>query len=312
MRRVAAALLALLLPAVAQANDHLTVMLDWFPNPDHAPLLVAEYIHAYDEAGLDVTFVPPADPTMPVRLVAAKHGDIAIGYQPMLYHAVEQGLPVVRVGALVDHALNAIATLDIPTIAGLKGKRIGIASTSAGVEEIELTAMLASAGLTLDDVIQVNIGQELVPPLLIGRVDAVPVVKTFEAEEIRETGKNPILFSMTDYGVPDTDQFIYLVHRDEVNDPRIARFLAAVKKATAYLEAHPDECWAMFVKAHPDLDNPLNKSAWQATLPYFARDPFHLDRARYDAYADFLVAHGGLKARPPVETYTAELSAPPS
>src|SRR5882762_5926638 len=51
------------------AADKVTVMLDWFLNPDHAPIIVAEQIGAFKEQGLDVEIVPPADPSTPPRLV---------------------------------------------------------------------------------------------------------------------------------------------------------------------------------------------------------------------------------------------------
>lgn len=107
--------------------------------------------------------------------------------------------------------------------------------------------------------------------------------------------------------MPPADTFIFVVRKDRAHDPRIARFLAAVRKGALYLKAHPDACLAMFLKAHPELNNPLNRAAWYATLPYFASDPAALDRARYDAYADFLVKKGVLRARPALDSYAVEL-----
>jgi putative hydroxymethylpyrimidine transport system substrate-binding protein len=71
--------------APACAAEHLTVLLGWFVNPNHGPLIVAQAIGAFAREGLDVEFVQPADPSMPPRLIAAGQGDIAIDYQPQLY-----------------------------------------------------------------------------------------------------------------------------------------------------------------------------------------------------------------------------------
>ena len=54
------------------AKDEITVLLDWFINPDHAPLVVAEQTGLFDKAGLNVILVEPADPSLPPKLAAAK------------------------------------------------------------------------------------------------------------------------------------------------------------------------------------------------------------------------------------------------
>ena len=57
---LAAAAAALAAPvALAQSAEKtkFTVILDWFVNPDHAPLFTARYIGAFDRAGLDVVLV---------------------------------------------------------------------------------------------------------------------------------------------------------------------------------------------------------------------------------------------------------------
>ena len=62
----------------------------------------------------------------------------------------------------------------------------------------------------------------------------------------------------------------------------------------------------MFMKAHPDLDDALNRAAFDATLPLFARDPVALDAARYDRFAAFLKENGLLDAVPAIATYAIE------
>jgi putative hydroxymethylpyrimidine transport system substrate-binding protein len=303
--------LALALPSrPARAADRLTVLLDWFINPDHAPMMVAEYIGAYREAGLDVTFVSPADPSMPSKLVAGNHGDIAVTSQAILYMCVNQGLPLMRVGTLMNASLVSLAAIDtrsIRSIADLKGRRIGVANINPQLTEANIATMLATRGLTLEDVNLVNVGSQLVTSLLTHRIDAVTVVRTFESIELAEHGAKTIEFRYEDYGVPQNDIFIYVVRRDRVRDPKIQRFMAAVRKGALYLKAHPNESLAMFLKAHPDLNNPLNKAAWQASLPYFATNPGALDRARYETYADYLVKNHVLRFKPALDSYAVDL-----
>lgn len=301
---------AVLLSTSAQAADKLTVLLDWFVNPDHAPLLVAEQIGAFAEQGLEVELVPPADPSLPPRLLAAKQADLAIGYQPQLYLLVEEGLPVVRVGTLVGQPLNtlmAIGGRGIEGIADLKGKSIGF--SVAGVDDATLAPMLSTAGLTLADIKLVNVNFQLVSALLAKQVDAViGGYRNVEALEVKEHDEAPVVFDVEKFGIPVYDELIVLARKDATGDPRIARFLAAVGKATAYLKAHPDDTWAAFAKTHKDLDTPLNKASWAATVPLFADDPGRLDTPRYAGYAAFLRKAGLIKSDKPVGEYAVEVA----
>lgn len=309
MRAFALALLALLLLGrTADAADKLTVLLDWFVNPDHAPLIVAQEIGAYAEEGLDVEFVPPGDSNMPPKLVAAGHGDIAITYQPQFYQQIDQKLPLMRVATLIDRPLATLTALSdsgIKTIADLKGKRLGYGS--GDIEVAELAAILKTAGLSLADVTLTNIGDQLSVSLLTHQIDAVTVFRNFEVFELRDKGATPVTFNYEDHGVPPYDELILVTRVADAHDPRIVRFLRALRKGVAYMKAHPDESWTLFLKHHTDLDDALNKQAWTATLPTFASEPTALDRAKYQHFAEFLTENKLISAVPDLKDYTVEL-----
>ena len=96
----------------------------------------------FEEAGLKVEVIAPADPADPPKLVAAGKADLAVSYQPQLHLQVAEGLPLIRVGTLVATPLNCLLTLkdgDIKSIADLKGKKVGF--SVAGVEEALLTTI---------------------------------------------------------------------------------------------------------------------------------------------------------------------------
>ena len=308
--RIIVTLLALtLLASPAAAAEHLTVLLDWFVNPDHAPLLVAQQIGAFTRAGLDVELIAPADPNIPPRLVAAGHGDIALTAQPQLYEQIAGGLNLVRIGALIDRPLSTLVSLaatGITSPAGLKGKRIGYGSGE--IEKAMVGAILATAGLSLHDVQMVQVGEQLSVSLLTHQVDAVTVYRNFESFELREAGAHIHGLDYETNGVPSFDELIYVVRGDKTGDPRLPKFLRAVAEGTAYLKAHPQECWTIFAAAHPDLDNSLNHDSWFATIPYFAADPFALDRARYQRFAAFLAKAGVIETVPDISKYTQILA----
>ena len=88
--------------------DKFSVILDWFVNPDHGPIIIAQENGYFAEQGLEVDIIAPADAADPPKLVAAGKMDLAISYQPQLHLQVHEGLPLVRVGTLVATPLNCL------------------------------------------------------------------------------------------------------------------------------------------------------------------------------------------------------------
>ncbi len=310
MFRIAAAAFALALSLTpAAAADRLTVLLDWFVNPDHAPLIVAKQGGFFEKHDLDVELVEPADPNAPPKLVAAGQGDIAVTYQPSLYLQVQEGLPLKRIGGIVDTPLNCLAVLadgPIETVADLKGKKIGY--SISGFEDALLGVMLENNGLKASDVEMINVNFALTQALMSKQADAViGAFRNFEMTQIRIAGGAGKAFFPEEHGVPLYDELIYVTQSDKVSDPRIRKFLDAVQEATIHLLNHPDESWKMFIAAYPKLDDELNKTAWTDTLPRFAKTPAALDRVRYDRFGDFMLERGLIRSKPDLDTYTAEI-----
>ncbi len=306
------AMLALMLAAApARAADKLTVLLDWFVNPGHAPLVVAAQKGYFTDAGLDVELVPPADPAAPPRLVAAGQGDIAISYQPNLHIQAAEGLPLARIGTLVETPLNTLVVLadgPVKSLADLKGRTVGF--SVGGFEDALLQTMLSGVGMSLDDVTLVNVNFALSPALIAGRVDAViGAFRNFELTQLRLEGHEGLAFYPEEHGVPVYDELIFIAHRDNTGDDRLPRFLEAIERAVIWLTNHPEEGWATFLAAHPDLDNELNRQAWTLSLPRFAKRPGALDVPRYTRFAAFMQQQGLIERSPPVSDYAVALGA---
>jgi putative hydroxymethylpyrimidine transport system substrate-binding protein len=296
-------------PSHATPAKKLTVMLDWFVNPDHAPLIVAKEKGYFAEAGLDVNFVAPADPGDPPKLVAAGKADLAVSYQPQLHVQVGQGLPLVRVGTLVATPLNCLVVLasgPVRSIADLKGRKVGY--SVGGFEDAILAAMLAKHGLRLKDVKLVNVNFSLSPSLLSGQVDAViGAFRNFELNQMDLAGHPGRAFYPEDEGVPPYDELILIANGARLKDPQLRRFVDAVERGVLFLQNHPDESWSLFIKNHKDLDDELNRRAWRDSLRRFSSSPGALDATRYERFARFLKAQGLIKTIPPLGTYAVEL-----
>jgi len=309
---LAIAIAALVLPiAGARAADKLTLLLDWFVNPDHAPLIVAAERGYFRARDLEVEMIAPADPNDPPKLVAAGRADIAITYQPNLHVQIAQGLPLLRIGTLVATPLNSLVALadgPVRSIADLKGRKIGF--SVGGFEDALLKAMLARHGLGLSDITLVNVNFALSPALVSGQVDAViGAFRNFELNQLDILGRKGRAFYVEEEGVPAYDELVLVANRATVtaDSQRLRRFIDAVEDGVRYLVNHPEESWRLFVARHPNLDDALNRRAWRDTLPRFALRPAALDTERYRRFPRFLVEQGLIPKALPVQDYATEL-----
>ena len=278
----------------AFANEKITLLLDWFINPDHGPIIIAQEKEYFKELGLEVEIIPPANPSDPPKLVAAGKADIAISYQPQLHMQIHEGLPLVRIGTLVATPLNCLLVLKngpIKTIEDLKNKKIGY--SISGMEEALLGAILKKAGIKENEVEYINVNWSLSPSIMSGQVDAViGAFRNFELNQMNIEGVEGKCFYIEEEGVPPYDELIFVVKNDNINNKMLINFLTAIEKATQFIINHPNESWDIFSSTSKELNNELNFKAWFDTIPRFALRPASLDTGRYIRFENFMFNSG--------------------
>ena len=278
----------------AHTKDKVTLLLDWFINPDHGPIIIASEKGIFKDAGLEIEIIPPANPAAPPKLVAAGKADIAISYQPQLHMQVHEGLPVTRVGTLVATPLNCLLVLEdgpIKTLSDLKNKKIGY--SISGMEQALLSAILKKAKVNKDEVEFINVNWSLSPSLMSKQVDAViGAYRKFELNQMKIEGVEGRCFYIEEEGVPPYDELIFIVNNKNINKDMLTKFLDSIEKATQYIINHPDETWKIFSNYSKELNNELNEMAWYDTIPRFALRPAALDKRRYTRFEDFLYEEG--------------------
>ena len=311
MKRQIIFLLSFLMTTPVFAADKMTLLLDWFVNPDHAPIIVAREKGFFADQGLEVEVIAPADPSDPPKLVAAGKGDLAISYQPQIHLLVAEGLPLIRVGTLVSTPLNCLLVLKdgpIKKISDLKGKKIGF--SVAGVEEALLTAILGKHGLEMTDIELVNVNWSLSPSLMSKQVDAVlGAYRNFELNQMEIQNVPGRCFYVEEEGVPTYDELIYIANTKLMDKDKIRRFLRATELATQYIVNHPEESWKVFSSTSKELRDQLNEMAWSDTLPRLALRPEALDEGRYARFEKFLSNAELVKGIRPVSKLAIDLGA---
>jgi putative hydroxymethylpyrimidine transport system substrate-binding protein len=277
-------------------SKRVELMLDYFPNADHAGIYSAQRGGHFEQAGLDVEIRQPPDPAAPIKQVAAGRVDLAISYTPEVLRARDQGLDVVSLGALVRVPLTSIVSLPEAKIAGpadLRGKTVGTAGID--YQSAYLQTILREAGVPPGSVTERNLGFSLTPALLTGRVDAVlGAFWNYEGTELRLRGKRPRIIRMEDAGVPDYDELVLVANEDalERDGDKLRAFIGALSRGTRDLERDRDAAVEGLLQANPDLDPELQRAVVDVTLEYFLPEdgrPFGWQEpAKWDAFAAWM------------------------
>ena len=262
------------------SGERLTVMLDYFPNADHAPIYAAIAADEFAKAGLEVELRPPPTPASPLSLLEAEKVDLAISYEPQVLLAQDKGQDVVAVGALVQVPLTSLISLPKQRIRSprdLAGKTVG----TAGIpyQTAFLDTILEAAGVPPDRVARQNLNDRLVPGLLTERVDAVlGAFWNYEGVELELDRRNPTIQRVDKLGVPPYNELVLVARGSDVRErsSAVRRFLQALSRGARALRANPKPGIDALLRDNPDLDRRLQTASVAATMKgdaFFPADP---------------------------------------
>ncbi|HEY2768367.1 MAG TPA: ABC transporter substrate-binding protein [Solirubrobacteraceae bacterium] len=283
------------------------VMLDFFPNADHAALYSAIAHGDFRAVGLDVQPQTPAEPADPLKLLAAGRVDMAVSYEPELLLARDQGLKLVSIGALVQRPLTSIIALPgqhVKSVKDLAGRRVG----TAGIpyQAAELRTALQSAGVNPAKVQEANVGFNLVPAMLSGKVAAtLGGFWNYEAIQLQLLHKRPVVIPVNDAGVPNYDELVLVVRASEArtDGQDLRAFMHALTRGEREVRADPTAAAKLIQAANPSLEPKLQLESIQRTLPASlpaeTNKPYgYQDPGQWAAFGHWMFAHGLLAHDP--------------
>lgn len=288
----------------ASPPQNVTIQLDWYPNPDHVGLYAGIDRGFFARAGLNVDPISPTDVSDAIKLVAAGRVDMGISYEPELLFAQQQHIPAVAVAAIVPTALNSvIARTDrgIHSIADLRGKTVGEDGSSS--TDAYLTAVLRTAGLNPATAVhRVNVGFNLVPAILSGRVDAIiGGFQNIEGVQVAREGVRTSVFPVDHHGVPAYDELVLIANPSRMRSDAgyrrmVAHFVHALTLATAWARTHPAGAIAVMRReTYRDYKNIIAASV-PATLRLLHTTA--LNPAAWNRFGMWMYRSGLLRSRP--------------
>ncbi|MHB0869854.1 MAG: ABC transporter substrate-binding protein [Chloroflexota bacterium] len=279
----------------AKAPTKLSVALDWYPNSNHAGLYMAQANGYYQEEGLEVELYVPSNPEDVLKLVGSGKDSFGISYQSDVLLATTEDIPVRAVAALVQHPLNSVMTLKASNITRpkqLEGKKVGYPGIPG--HEALLRTMMEKDGGSIDKVELVNVGFELVQPLIAKKVDAALGAYWTHETILAEMEGHPVdVMRVEAWGVPDFYELMLVTNEKMAREqPDAVRgFLRATARGYADAARDPEEALDQLVKNNPETNRTMEEKAiqllrplWTEGVPAFGWQT----RERWQGYADWM------------------------
>jgi putative hydroxymethylpyrimidine transport system substrate-binding protein len=264
----------------------------------------------YAEEGIDLEILAPPTLADTMKFLGTGRADVAFTTVMDIVFAREQGAKVVAIGRYGrgnNWGIFGKAGAEM-TVSSLKAKTIGIYNDAW--TKAQLSLVLRSAGLTLNDVTTVAASDDTVPLLLRGKVDAITGLTNAEGSELKTFGeKNRAFIAATDHGVPNIPIFMLAGNEEWLaKNPTLARaFLRATHKSIAYAVSHPAEGPEIFAKVYSKAYDPAYiEQQWADTIPQFGgtgNDLMKLNQADWIALLKAVRDLGLIQSNIPPERY---------
>ncbi len=296
------------------SKNKVTFCLDWTPNVNHTGVYVAKDLGYYEEAGIDVDIIQPADGDVEA-IVASGKSDFGVSFQDNIAQARTNGVNVTSVMAIRQHNGSGIMSrkgdgIDRPK--GLEGRTY--ASWELPIEQAIIKNIVETDGGDPSKVIIVpSTVNDEVAALDSKAVDALWIyygwggvraeVEGFDFDYFDFISINPVF----DFYTP------VIISNDELikeNPELVNRFVDATLKGFQYCIDNPKEAADILLKNDPSLDAEFVHAAQEFIGPEFKADAEILgivDETRWSRFYEWLNENDLLvKDIDPMEGFTNE------
>jgi ABC-type nitrate/sulfonate/bicarbonate transport system substrate-binding protein len=278
-----------------------TLMLDWTPNTNHAGIYIAQQNGWYEEEGLDVTIVEPAQAGV-AQVVASGQAEFGISVQEALIPARAEGVPLVGIAAIIQHNDSSFMSLESDGITApkdLEGKTYG---GYGGILETALLETLVECdGGDPSTIDQVEVGDANFLALMEDdQFDFVWIFEGWDGVRAREVEEKPIsTIKFRDHldCIPDWYTPMIITSEDMIEeDPETVRaFLAATSRGYEEAGKDADASAEALLAGAPELDEELVRAAAEYHVGKYVDEGRQWglqDGEIWDGFVTFLVDAG--------------------
>lgn len=283
-------------PNQDKAPKKVTLMLDWTPNTNHTGIYVAKEQGLFKQEGLEVEIVQPSSQGTLEQLVATGKVEFGVSQQEQVTTARATDLPLVSIGAILQHNTSgfaSIASRNIKTAKDFVGKTYG--GWGLPSEEAVLKAIMQREKADFSKVKMVNIGEADQLTILSKDIDFTWIFYGWTGIEAEQRNLDLNMLWLKDLD-PALDYYTPVIATSEAmiqKDPETVRhFMKAVSEGYQYAIEHPKEAAELLIKNAPEADANLIKKSQSWLSPQYQADAPRWGEQKasiWEGYSNWLV-----------------------
>jgi ABC-type nitrate/sulfonate/bicarbonate transport system substrate-binding protein len=264
----------------AAGETKLTLLLDWTPNTNHSGIYIAKMKGWYKKAGIDLRIIEPGQDSNATQMLATGKADFAISTEEDVTPAVAQGLPVVSVGAIMQHntsSLVALRSSGIRRPRDLAGRKYG--GFGGQLEKQLVDAMVSCDGGDPSTVHYVQVGNADYRVGLTKKFyDFIWVFDGWEGLQFRKIDHlNTVSFPFRNYSKCVPDWYTPLIATSQrliKSDPDVVKkFMQTTRRGYQVAMKDPAAATDTLMSAAPDLDRKLVQLSAQYLAGRYSAEP---------------------------------------
>jgi ABC-type nitrate/sulfonate/bicarbonate transport system substrate-binding protein len=245
-------LLVTLFTFASAQNQTVRLALDWVPNTNHTGIYVALAKGWYEEAGVELQFLPYGS-VSPEALVANGQAEVAVSGSEGVLTSVATEEPIISVAAIMSTNTAALAVLKDSGIthpSELDGKVY--AAYGGSYEDAVISAVIRHDGGE-GDFRSALLNVAGFDALLAGRADFVWIFEGWQGVLAKREGVELTLFNFKDYGVPDyyTPNLVSSAETIQNNPEALRAFLRATARGYTFAAENPEEAAELLLQTAP-------------------------------------------------------------
>ena len=240
----------------------LTFCLDYTPNTNHTGIYVAKNRGYFDEEGLDVTIVQPADGTAE-GAIGTGRAQFGVSYQDYIAAAYDSGnTGLTAIAAVIQHNTSGIMSRAADGITRAKQMENHVYTTwDMAVEQATIKQIMESDGGDFSKLSMVPYSvDDEVSGLKANMFDCVWVYEGWAVQNAKIQGYDVNYFdfrAMDDVFDFYTPVLAANVDYAKANPDVVKAFLRAAKKGYEFAVSQPDEAAKILCQEVPELDSEL-------------------------------------------------------
>lgn len=258
----------------------LTLLLDWWPNPNHVAIYAGLKKGIFEKHGIELEILNLQDPPDALVYLLAESCDVSLYYLPLCLKAYEKNQDFQVIGKLVDEPLYTLMSrreTQIHTQKDFDGKSLGHFGNT--LSKAIKNAIEKNNDIQFSDFKTFSF--DPAAALYTKTLDVIcDVYWNVEMCQLEEKGIDVTCFNWEDLGFPRYPELVFIAKNSYVdqNMKKLQSFQKAIDESIVFAVDHEEEAFELYQSSFKEGKKAWERKSWSLTRPLLAKSQKISDR----------------------------------